>query len=84
MGHVNLLGLLWSLKETLSLLWFPPSCPVWLLVDGLAGRGWNVADLAFPSPALPHSWPGWPQCQMQLSWSVWFGQCLQAVPPHLL
>lgn len=52
MGHVSLLGLLWSLQERLSLLWFPPSCPVWLLVDGLAGRGWNVADLAFPSPAL--------------------------------
>lgn len=24
----------------------------------LQGRGWNVADLAFPSPTRPHSWQG--------------------------
>lgn len=40
------------------MLWLPLSCQCGYLLMALQGRGWNAADLAFPSPALPRSWRG--------------------------
>lgn len=49
---------MWSPKEKPSVLWLLPSCQRGYLLMALQGRGWNVADLAFPSPTHPHSWQG--------------------------
>lgn len=63
MGHVNLLALQVqpphpSRKGRLYCgFLLPPQCGYLLMA--LQGRGWNVADLAFPSPFPLHSWQGW-------------------------
>lgn len=61
MGRKNLLALhVIPQGETICIVAssFLPSVVTGYLLMALQGRGWNVADLAFPSPTLPHSWQG--------------------------